>query len=120
MPACSRKLPCSWIREHACFREQLLEPVWTYTLGGYQVLKKWLSYRESALLGRPITGEEAQEFTHHVRRIAAIVAMQDALDSHYSASILGISRTMDFHAFARGQTRHFNSSVLRFTHASNT
>ena len=29
------------------------EPVWNYTLGGYQVLKKWLSYRESALLARP-------------------------------------------------------------------
>ena len=29
------------------------KPVWQYTLGGYQVLKKWLSYRESALLGRP-------------------------------------------------------------------
>jgi hypothetical protein len=63
------------------------EAVWTYTLGGYQVLKKWLSYRESALLGRPLTGEEAQEFTHHVRRIAAILALHDALNSHYSASI---------------------------------
>ena len=29
--------------------------VWEYTLGGYQVLKKWLSYREQALLGRPLT-----------------------------------------------------------------
>ncbi|MFZ4764317.1 MAG: type ISP restriction/modification enzyme [Roseimicrobium sp.] len=29
------------------------EPVWNYTLGGYQVLKKWLSYRESALLACP-------------------------------------------------------------------
>src|SRR6202011_2114858 len=24
--------------------------VWAYTLGGYQVMKKWLSYREKALL----------------------------------------------------------------------
>jgi hypothetical protein len=23
-----------------------------YTIGGYQVIKKWLSYRERALLGR--------------------------------------------------------------------
>ena len=35
--------------------EYFPEPVRTYTLGGYQVLKKWLSYRESALLGRPLT-----------------------------------------------------------------
>ena len=40
------------------------EPVWTYTLGGYQVLKKWLSYRESGLLGCPLTSDEAQQFTH--------------------------------------------------------
>ena len=26
--------------------------VWNYKLGGYQVLKKWLSYRESKVLGR--------------------------------------------------------------------
>ena len=26
--------------------------VWTYKLGGYQILKKWLSYREREILGR--------------------------------------------------------------------
>ena len=26
--------------------------VWEYTIGGYQVIKKWLSYRERDLLGR--------------------------------------------------------------------
>ena len=26
--------------------------VWSYKLGGYQVLKKWLSYRESKVLGK--------------------------------------------------------------------
>ena len=29
--------------------------VWSYKLGGYQVLKKWLSYRERTILGRPLT-----------------------------------------------------------------
>ena len=62
------------------------EPVWRYTLGGYQVLKKWLSYREAAVLGRPLTGDEAQAFTHNVRRIAAILALHPQLDAHYSAS----------------------------------
>ena len=57
------------------------------TLGGYQVLKKWLSYRESALLGRPLTSDEAQSFTHHVRRITAILALHEALDAHYGASV---------------------------------
>ena len=25
---------------------------WNYTIGGYQVIEKWLSYREKTLLGR--------------------------------------------------------------------
>jgi hypothetical protein len=62
------------------------EAVWKYTLGGYQVLKKWLSYRESALLGRPLTSDEAQEFTHHVRRIAAILSLHPQLNAHYTES----------------------------------
>ena len=35
--------------------------VWDYTIGGYQVIKKWLSYREHKLLGRPPTTDEARE-----------------------------------------------------------
>lgn len=63
------------------------EAVWNYTLGGYPVLKKWLSYREHALLKRPLTGDEAQSFTHQVRRIAAILALHEKLIGHYRASI---------------------------------
>ena len=63
------------------------EPVWHYTLGGYQVLKKWLSYRESALLGRLLNSDEAQQFTHHVRRITSILAENAYLDDHYRKSI---------------------------------
>ena len=44
--------------------------VWSYKLGGYQVLKKWLSYRERGVLGRPLLPEEAQHFTDTARRIA--------------------------------------------------
>lgn len=58
-------------------------PVWEYTLGGYQVLKKWLSYREAALLGRPLTVGEVAEFTHIARRIAALLALATALDANY-------------------------------------
>ncbi|MCY3788890.1 MAG: hypothetical protein OXH63_08885 [Gemmatimonadetes bacterium] len=49
--------------------------VWHYKLGGYQVLKKWLSYREHAILNRPLTPEEAHYFTNTARRIAAILLM---------------------------------------------
>ena len=57
--------------------------VWDYTIGGYQVIKKWLSYREKALLGRGLTIEEAQEVTHMARRIAALVLLEEALDANY-------------------------------------
>ncbi len=46
--------------------------VWTYKLGGYQVLKKWLSYRERNILDRPLKPEEVQHFTDTARRIAAM------------------------------------------------
>ena len=47
--------------------------VWRYRLGGYQVLKKWLSYREKAILTRNLTSAEVQYFADSARRIAAAV-----------------------------------------------
>ena len=49
--------------------------VWNYKLGGYQVLKKWLSYRERNVLGRSLTPEEVQHFTDTARRIEAILGL---------------------------------------------
>jgi hypothetical protein len=59
--------------------------VWGYTIGGYQVIKKWLSYRERELLRRVLTPDEAREVTHMARRIAAIVLLHPALDANYLA-----------------------------------
>ena len=47
--------------------------VWDYRLGGYQILKKWLSYREREVLGRRLRTEEVQHFTDTARRIAALL-----------------------------------------------
>ena len=47
--------------------------VWTYKLGGYQVLKKWRSYRERRVLERALTPQEVLRFTDIARRIAAIL-----------------------------------------------
>lgn len=47
--------------------------VWNYRLGGHQVLKKWLSYREHKVLGRPLSPREVQHLTDTARRIAAIL-----------------------------------------------
>ncbi len=59
------------------------EKVWDFTLGGYQVLKKWLSYREHDLLGRALTADEAREVMHTARRLAALILLQPELDANY-------------------------------------
>ncbi len=59
--------------------------VWEYTIGGYQVMKKWLSYRERELLGRALTLDEVREVTNMARRIAAIRLLEPALDENYRA-----------------------------------
>jgi len=67
------------------FWSNIPSAVWEYTLGGYQVIKKWLSYREKELLGRGLTKEEARHVTDMVRRIAALLLMGPALDANYAA-----------------------------------
>jgi hypothetical protein len=59
--------------------------VWSYTIGGYQVMKKWLSYRERPLLGRDLTADEARYVTEMARRIAALLLLEPALDENYAA-----------------------------------
>lgn len=57
--------------------------VWAYAIGGNQVIKKWLSYREYGLLARPLIGDEVDGVTHMARRIAAIRLLAPALDANY-------------------------------------
>jgi hypothetical protein len=59
--------------------------VWQYVLGGYQVIKKWLSYREKDLLGRALTMDEVRELTGMARRVAAVLLLGPALDANYQA-----------------------------------
>jgi hypothetical protein len=59
--------------------------VWEYTIGGYPVIKKWLSYREREILGRALKMDEARAVTDIARRIAAILLMEPELDANYEA-----------------------------------
>ena len=63
-----------YLNERAYWRN-VPAAVWDYQLGGYQVLKKWLSYRESKVLGRQLRSEEVQHFTDTARRIGAIMQL---------------------------------------------
>ena len=53
----------------SAYWQNIPNAIWNYKLGGYQVLKKWLSYRESGVLDRPLLPEEVQHFTDTARRI---------------------------------------------------
>ncbi|MEA5471883.1 type ISP restriction/modification enzyme [Spirulina sp. 06S082] len=57
--------------------------VWNYTIGGYQVMKKWLSYREEKLLNRPLKMAEIIAVTNMARRIASILLLQPQLNENY-------------------------------------
>ena len=66
-----------YLNERAYWRN-VPATVWNYHLGGYQALKKWLSYRESKVLDRPLRPEEVQHFTDIARRIATITQLVNA------------------------------------------
>jgi predicted helicase len=67
------------------FWRNVPETVWSFTIGGYQVLKKWLSYREQPLLGRALTPGELRYVRDVARRLAALRLMASELDANYRA-----------------------------------
>jgi hypothetical protein len=71
-----------WLNPDVCIHA-VPEAVWDFTVGGYQVVKKWLSYREKAVLGRDLTLDEARYLSAMVRRIAAVLDLRPAVDELY-------------------------------------
>lgn len=57
--------------------------VWHYTIGGYQVIKKWLSFREHKVMGRALSLDELQEVAKIARRITALLLLRTTLDTNY-------------------------------------
>ena len=74
---------CDIYLNNVAYWKNMPSNVWRYTIGGYQVLKKWLSYREQSVLGRAITVEEMRELTAIARRLAALVLLESSLDEIY-------------------------------------
>ena len=64
-----------YLNDRAYWRNVPCSCMGQYKLGGYQVLKKWLSYREQKVLGRAMMAEEVQHFTDTARRIAGILKL---------------------------------------------
>ncbi len=61
------------------------DAVWSFTIGGYQVVKKWLSYREQKLLGRALTPGEVRYVRDVIRRLAALRLLGPELDANNRA-----------------------------------
>jgi hypothetical protein len=74
---------CDIFLNDVAFWRNVPETVWDYTIGGYQVIKKWLSYREKPLLGRGLTSDEVRYVTEMARRLTALIALQPCLDDNY-------------------------------------
>jgi hypothetical protein len=70
---------------HDAYWRNIPDTVWSFTIGGYLVLKKWLSYREQPLLGRVLNPSEVRYVRDVARRLAALRLMGPELDANYRA-----------------------------------
>ncbi|MDA8248699.1 MAG: hypothetical protein M0Z28_05915 [Rhodospirillales bacterium] len=68
----------------SCWRN-VPDAVWDLHIGGYQVLKKWLSYRDHSILGRPLDEGEVAHVQATARRLAALLLLGPALNASYRA-----------------------------------
>jgi predicted helicase len=73
-----------YLNDRICWRN-IPAKVWDYTISGYAVIKKWLSYREKELLGRSLTVDEARYVTEIARRVATLMLLGPQLDESYLA-----------------------------------
>jgi hypothetical protein len=78
--------PAEQARATIAYWANVPRSMWEYGVGGYQVIKKWLCYREKTVLGRDLRLEEALYVTDLIRRLAALAALQPALDANYAAA----------------------------------
>lgn len=67
------------------FWRNVPDEVWNLSIGGFQVLKKWLSYRTQPVLGRPLNLAEVNYFRDTARRLAALRLLGPELDENYRA-----------------------------------
>ena len=78
-----------YLNPTTCWRN-VPRAVWDYTIGGYQVIKKWLSYREGTLLKRALTDNDMREVMLMARRIAALLLLTLRLDANYEVVVADV------------------------------
>jgi hypothetical protein len=67
----------------SAFWKNVLREVYAYSLGGYPVLKMWLSYRHKDILGRALRADEILYLQDVARRIAEVLLLAPKLDDNY-------------------------------------
>ena len=72
-----------YLNEDWCWRN-VPAAVWNYTIGGYPVLRKWLSYRDTSVTNQLLSQEELEYFTKMVRRLAALRLLEPSLNRNYA------------------------------------
>jgi hypothetical protein len=74
-----------YLNDRACWHG-VPQAAWDFKIGGFQVLRKWLSYRDKAVLGRDLTVAEVRQFTNICLRITQLVLLGSRLDANYLAA----------------------------------
>lgn len=75
-----------FLNDRVCWRG-VPEAVWDFKIGGFQVLRKWLSYRDRNVVGRDLTVAEVRQFTSICHRLTDLILLGPALDANYKATI---------------------------------
>jgi len=76
-----------WINDDIYF-ENVPEEVWTYELGGYPVVKKWLAYRdEKRADGDPLSLSQKDHLRSIIQRIAAVHELHPLLNRMYESAL---------------------------------
>ena len=59
------------------------QAAWDFKIGGFQVLRKWLSYRDRTILGRDLSVAEVRKFTRICLRVTQLALLGPRLDANY-------------------------------------
>jgi hypothetical protein len=74
-----------YLNDNVCWRG-VPQAAWDFKIGGFQVLRKWLSYRDKGILARALTVPEVRQFTSICLRLTELVLLGPQLDANYTAA----------------------------------
>jgi hypothetical protein len=79
----NEELVCDIYLNERVYWSAVPKGAWQFIIGGYQVMKKWLSYRDFKVLGRDLMVPEAREVEAMARRLTLLCALESQLNANY-------------------------------------